>query len=289
MDFIMGLPESRRKRHAKPYNAILVVVDWYTKQALYFPCHDSLDAIRLAEILARKLVLRGAGISQSVVSDRGPQFTSKFWAAFYHHLRINRRLSTAYHLQTDGRTEHKNQTLEQYLRDYVNYLQDDWVYWLPLAEFAYNNSAHASTGVTPFYAEKGFHPSIEATVQAIPADGSVPDVPDAMARAKRLVELRVAIEQRWEEVTPTQQKYADRHTKPREFEVGDKVWLSGKNIRTKRPSKKLDHRFYGPYPVLERVGTQAYRFKFLQQVGSIHDVFYVSLLEPYVSDGWRAP
>ncbi len=172
---------------------------------------------------------------------------------------------------------------------YVNYLQDDWVYWLPLAEFAYNNSVHASTGVTPFYAEKGFNPSIEATVQTIPTDGTVPDVPDAKTRAERLVELRTAIEQRWKEVTVTQRKYADRRTKPREFEVGDMVWLSGKNIRTKRPSKKLDHRFYGPYPVVERIGTQAYRLKLSQQVGSIHDVFHVLLLEPYISDGRRAP
>jgi hypothetical protein len=88
MDFVVGLAESRRKRHAKPYNAILVVVDRYTKQARYFLCHDSLDAIGLAEILARKLVLRGAGVLQSVVSDRGPQFISTFWAAFCHHLRI---------------------------------------------------------------------------------------------------------------------------------------------------------------------------------------------------------
>ncbi len=133
------------------------------------------------------------------------------------------------------------------------------MHWLPLAEFAYNNSVHASTGVTPFFAEKGFHPSIEATVRAIPADGSVPDVPDDKARAEKLVELWAAIEQRWKEVTATQQKYTDRCTKPREFEVGDMVWLSGKNIRIKRPSKKLDHRFYGPYPVIERIGTQAYR------------------------------
>ncbi len=141
----------------------------------------------------------------------------------------------------------------------------------------------------PFYAEKGFHPSIEATVQAIPADGSVPDVPDARARADQLVELRAAIEQRWKEVTATQRKYADRRTKPREFAVGDMVWLSGKNIRTKRPSKKLEHRFYGSYPVVERIGPQAYRLKLSQQVGSIHDVFHVSLLEPYVSDGRSAP
>ncbi len=64
-------------------------------------------------------------------------------------------------------------------------------------------------------------------MQAIPVDGSVPDVPDAMARAEHLVELRVAIEQRWKEVTATQLKYADRRTKPREFEVSDMVWLSG--------------------------------------------------------------
>jgi hypothetical protein len=289
MDFIIGLLESRRKRHVKPYNAILVVVDRYTKRVRYFPCHDSLDVIGLAEIIARKLVLRGAGIPQSIMSDRGPQFMSKFWAAFCYHLRINRWLTTAYHPQMDRQTEWQNQTLEQYLRAYVNYLQDHWVYWLPLAEFAYNNSVQASTDVTPFYAEKGFHPSIEATVQAIPADGTVPDVPDARAHADRLVELRAAIEQRWKEVTTTQRKYADRRTRPREFAVGDMVWLSGKNIRTKRPSKKLDHRFYGPYPVVERIGSQDYCLKLSQHVGSIHNVFHVSLLEPYVSDGRCAP
>ncbi len=67
------------------------------------------------------------------------------------------------------------------------------------------------------------------------------------------------------------------------------VWLSGKNILCKRPSKKLDHRFYGPYLVIERVGTQAYRLKLLQEVGNIHDFFHVSLLEPYVSDGRTTP
>ncbi len=102
MDFIVGLPESRRKRHAKPYNAILVIVDRYTKQAHYFPCHHSLDAIGLAGILYRKLVLRGAGVSQSIMSDHGPQCMSKFWAAFCYHLWINGRLSSTYHLQTDG-------------------------------------------------------------------------------------------------------------------------------------------------------------------------------------------
>jgi hypothetical protein len=117
------------------------------------------------------------------------------------------------------------------------------VHWLPLAKFAYNNSVHASTSVTPFFAEKGFHPSIEATVLAILADGSVSDMPDVKVRAEKLVELQAAIEQHWKKVTTTQRKYADRRTKPREFAVSDMVWLSGKNIQMKCPNKKLDYWF----------------------------------------------
>jgi hypothetical protein len=88
------------------------------------------------------------------------------------------------------------------------------VHRLPLAEFAYNNNIHASTSVTLFFAEKGSHPRIEATVWAVPADGYVPDVPDAKAKAEKLMELCTAIKQCWKEVTATQRKYADSHTKP---------------------------------------------------------------------------
>jgi hypothetical protein len=107
------------------------------------------------------------------------------------------------------------------------------VHWLPLAEFVYNNSIHASTGVIPFFAEKCYHLSILATVWAIIAHRSVPNIPDTKAPVEKLVALQAAIEQRWKEVTTTQRKYADRCTKPSKVEVGDKVWLSSKNIPTK--------------------------------------------------------
>jgi hypothetical protein len=119
-------------------------------------------------------------------------------------LRVGRRLSTAYHPQTDEPSERQNQTLEQYLRAYVNYQQDDWLTWLPLAEFAYNNSIYASTGVTPFYAKQMVLPNIEEAVREIPADGSVPDVPDSKARAEKMVELCAFLEKRWREATTTQ-------------------------------------------------------------------------------------
>jgi hypothetical protein len=106
----------------------------------------------------------------------------------------------------DGHTKRQNDTFEEYLCPYVNYLQGNWVHRLPLTELAYNNSIHASTGITLFFAGKGFHRSIEATVRAILADGSVRDVPDAKAQAEKLVELRAAIEQRWKEVIVTQRK-----------------------------------------------------------------------------------
>jgi hypothetical protein len=108
MDFIVGLPKSRRRPRGRPYNAILVVVNQYTKMAQYFKCRDTIDAAGLAEIIARKLALRGAGVPLSIVSNRGPQLTLKFWAAFCHHLSIERRLSTAYHTQTDGQTKRQN-------------------------------------------------------------------------------------------------------------------------------------------------------------------------------------
>ena len=79
------------------------------------------------------------GLPKTIVSDRGTQFVSRLWQRLCQRLGISTKLSTAYHPETDGQSENSNQVLEQYLRSYVNYAQDDWVNWLPLAEFAANN------------------------------------------------------------------------------------------------------------------------------------------------------
>jgi hypothetical protein len=85
---------------------------------------------------------------------------SEFWSHLTRHLGIQPLLSTAYHPETDGQTERANSFLEQYLRSQVSYLQDDWVRWLPLAEFAVNNATNESTRTTPFFANYGFHPHL---------------------------------------------------------------------------------------------------------------------------------
>ena len=85
-------------------------------------------------------------------------------------LGIKANLLTAYHPETDGQTEWVNQILEQDLWVYINYQQDDWVNFLPLAEFAYNNTSHSVTMVTPFFANKGFHPKLEVSLKLVVSD-----------------------------------------------------------------------------------------------------------------------
>ena len=92
------------------------------------------------------------GLPISIVSDRDPTFTSRFWMALMRALEVDLSLSTAYHPRTDGQTEIVNQMLEQYLRCFVNYLQDNWIDLLYFTEFAYNNTEHSSIKMSPYYA-----------------------------------------------------------------------------------------------------------------------------------------
>ena len=116
--------------------------------AHYIPCRKDITAEGLAEVFPRE-ILRLHGVAKSIVSDRGPILTSKFWSTICFYLGVRSGLSTAYHPQTDGQTERQNQTMEQYLRTYCNYEQDDWARLLSTAEFAYNDSGHAVTGFSP--------------------------------------------------------------------------------------------------------------------------------------------
>ena len=92
---------------------------------------------------------------------QGTQFISKFWRSLFAILNIDIKLSSAFHLQTNCQTKRVNQVLKQYLRCSINYQQDDWTTYLPLAEFAYNNTLHASTQKTPFFSNYGYHPKLD--------------------------------------------------------------------------------------------------------------------------------
>jgi transposase InsO family protein len=274
MDFITGLPASRRGDGV--YDSVLVVVDRFTKMARYLPCRKTIDAEELAELFIGSIV-KDFGLPSGIVSDRGSVFTSKFWSTLCWILRIKRKLSTAFHPQTDGQTERQNQTLEQYLRQYCSFHQDDWASLLNHAEFAYNNSDHASLGASPFFALYGYHPRTDIDVEDNVPGG---EVPTATERAKQVGEIREELAQQLRKAVEYQAVWYNKKHVPMHFAVGQWVMLSVKNIPQARPSRKLSDRFLGPFEVEEPVGHQAYKLK-LPQTMRIHPVFHVSLLEPY--------
>jgi hypothetical protein len=276
MDMITGLPPSADGA-TKVYDAILVVVDRFTKMAKYLPTQKTLDAAGLANLFYKRIIC-SFGTPWSIVSDRAGLFTSQFWSSLCFYMKARRQLSTAFHPQTDGQTERQNQTLEHYLRCYVGHRQDDWVEWLEQAEFTYNNSKHASTGMTPFYAMYGYHPEFTWDVEDDIPEG---EAPAAQQRAAAISNEREKLKERLRHAVEYQKKWYDKSHTPRHYRVGDKVLLSSKNIRLSRPSRKLDFRFLGPFRITEALGTQAYRLELPKTLGAIHPVFHVSLLEPY--------
>ncbi|MBW0548802.1 hypothetical protein O181_088517 [Austropuccinia psidii MF-1] len=213
------------------------------------------------------------GLPSSIVRDRGPLFVSSFWTNLCHKLKISRDLSTAYHPETDGKTERVNQILEQYVLMYVSYHKDDWNTWLPLAEFVYNNSDHSSTKQLLFLTVYGRDPQLYSVhiTQDTPSGKLSTKIQSVQQDVKR--ELEVAIN--W------LKRHADKsRASPPVLNPADMVWLSSKNLKSTRPTKKLSERWLGPFPILKKVSTHAYNLKLPSQCKSIHPVFHISLLGP---------
>jgi len=143
--FITDLSEST----ASGCPGILVAVDRLTSMAIYPPCRKDIDSPELAQMFFENVSCEH-GVPDNIITDRGTQFTSQFWSRVCSHMSIDYQHSNAFHPRTYGQTEAQNQTIEQYLRAFCNYEQDNQVELLPLAEFVYNNPVHASTMITPF-------------------------------------------------------------------------------------------------------------------------------------------
>ncbi|SYW74102.1 uncharacterized protein UHO2_00967 [Ustilago hordei] len=273
LDFIEGLPPSK-KYDSKTYDSILVIVDRLTKFAILAPTHKTVTAKQTAVLLYGHMV-RLFGYPDHMVSDRGRQFISGAWKAFAEQMGVKHSLSTAYHPQTDGQTERVNQVIEQYLRMYCNYEQDDWVNLLDTAAFVYNNTVHNSIGVSPFFACYGWNPKAH------------PDIPQRLGVNdpgcfEYLMDGKECCKYLQEQIREAQRRSVDQYNRKHkdiEFKVGDMVYINHRNWKTQRPTPKLDTRFAGPYPVQERVGRRAYRITLPANL-RVHDVFHVSMLEP---------
>ena len=217
------------------------------------------------------------GVPAHITCDRGSEFTSHFFRSLGIALNMKIHFTSGYHPEGDGQTERLNRTLEQYLRIFCNYQQDNWSELLPLAEFTYNNSPSATTGTTPFFANKGFHPNItvfpECELASVKTHEFVVD----------LEELHAELRDQMAKAQTHYQGPVDRRREPApDFQVGQQVYVRSEHIRTTHPSKKLSEKYLGPYDIIARPGTHSFTLRLPDHLRAIHPVFHVSQLEPSV-------
>jgi hypothetical protein len=269
MDFIEQLPES------SGYTAILVIIDRHSKQGIFLPTHDSINTPELVRLFVCN-VFSKHGVPTDITSDRGSEFVSHFFCSVGAALNVRLHYTSGYHPQANGGAERLNQTLETYIRMYCNYQQDNWADLLPIAEFAYNNSPHESTGLTPFFVNKGYHPKMT----------NDPDTPyTSIAARKYTTDLAALHDVVREQITASNEiykEYADRKRVPApEFPDGSMAYVKAKFFLVTRPSHKLADKYLGPYKVLNHVHPLSVTLALPDALQNVHPVFHVSMLEPF--------
>ncbi|GJW84657.1 putative reverse transcriptase domain-containing protein, partial [Tanacetum coccineum] len=276
MDFVTKLPKL-----SQGYDTIWVIVDRLTKSAIFVPMRETDPLEKLARLYLKEVVTRH-GIPVSIICDRDPRFASHFWRSLQKALGTNLDMSTAYHLQTDGQSERTIQTLEDMLRACAIDFGKGWVNHFPLVEFSYNNSYHASIKAAPFealYGQKCRSPICWAEVGEVQLTG--PEI------VQETTEKIIQIKQRMQAAHDRQKSYADLKRKPMEFQVGDKVMLKvspWKGVVRFGKRGKLNPRYVGPFKVLEKVGSVAYKLELPEELSRVHNTFHVSNLKKCYAD-----
>ena len=186
-----------------------------------------------------------------------------------------------------------NQTLECYLRCYINYQQDNWAELLACAEFASNNMTNTSTGVSPndlVYASS-WTPAINIDLNKEPPESDRFRVNESDVRSMRGAEaaLKASTLAR-KNAEKSMKRFYDKRHKDKAYKEGTFVMLNARNIRTIRVKKKLADKFIGPFKILKRIGANAYKLELPVKYGKLHHTFHISLLEEYhLREGCEPP
>ncbi|WOH07597.1 hypothetical protein DCAR_0727029 [Daucus carota subsp. sativus] len=276
MDFVTNLPKTR-----KGNDAIWIIVDRLTKSAHFLPIRWGCTLDHLAQRYVNEIV-RLHGVPISIVSDRDPRFTSRFWKSLQEAMGTRLNFSTAFHPQTDGQSERTIQTLEEMLRACVIEFKGSWDEYIALMEFAYNNHFHSSIGMAPYealYGRKCRSPLYWDKEGTIILEG-----PELVQNAVDKVNI---VKAKLKATQDRQKSYVDQNRREMEYQVGDKVFLKvspWKGVMRFSNKGKLSPRYIGPYEIIEKIGPLAYRLALPPELSQIHDVFHVSMLRRYRSD-----
>ncbi|GBG86751.1 hypothetical protein CBR_g41815 [Chara braunii] len=284
MDFIGPLRPSTPRGH----DAILVVVDRFTKRACFVLCRYAISAREVADIVFDQVV-RDHGLPLSIISDRDPCFTSRFWRRLHEVYGTQLRFSSSYYPQTDGQTEITNRILRDILRKIV---RDDqqWDLHLAHAEIAYNHAVPPATRMSPYYCDLGYHPRVPADFlrpSQMHPDTSSPAMDDWVAHMTSIMNTA------HEHIAASPTRMAARANRSRmdhPFKVGDDVLIDARHLQLEADTlRKFRRRFFCPCRILQAVGSDtasspvSFRVKlpdYLRQA-RVHDVYHVSLLRPY--------
>jgi hypothetical protein len=284
MDFIMDVAKSK-----SGHNAILVVMDLLSKRAHFLACKIDITAVQTATLFMRE-IYRHHGLPLKIVTDRDSRFTSKFWVSLFQLLDTRLAMSTPFHPNTDP-AERVNQSLEIMLRMYTNDNSTDWDDYLPAVEFAHNNALVSSTGFTPFQLDTGRHPITPASLltSARARQGRIKSTNQFIAAwRKHIDQARANIDAQ----KAISKSYRDKGMLPKEFAVGEMVWLSSKHVnypgKLKKP--KFSDLYLGPCEVISVLPNKmAYKLKLPAHI-KCHDVQPISRLEPFnISERFEHP
>lgn len=237
MDFVIKL-SIFTNWESNSYDLILVIVDWLTKIVYYQLIKFTINTLGLAEVIL-DVVVHHYGLPNSIISDRGAVFTSNVWSSLCYFFGIKRKLSTAFHLQTNGQTKRQNNTMKAYLRAFVNYKQNDWVKLLPIAQFAYNNAKNVSTNHTPFELNYGYHPRV-----SYKKDFDFCSKSKAVDKlAGKLKNLMILCWKKLYYAQKVRKRAYNKDRKPKSYAPSYKFWLNNKYIKTNR-NYKLKAKFF---------------------------------------------
>jgi len=247
------------------FNSILTIVDRLIKYIMFISFKETATASVLTYIILQELI-NNHRLSKKFITNRDKLFTSKFWETLTAELRINHKMLTVYHSQTDEQSKQMNQTVKMYLRHYVNRNQNNWVQLLLTAQFVYNNAQNKTTEETPFWANYEYNSKVWQELWV------------HKSQSQKIILNIAEIKKLHKDLTNRIQQQKRQTTEVKPFVVEEKVYLKTDNIHIKQRSKKLNNKSIKPFEVKRNIKRLSYKLDLLKEM-QIHSVFHVFMLQ----------